>query len=164
MYYWGDCSIRVSWLRIFICSCILFYNSLNFDPIIFSFRQSSLRWIVHNHSNFQMILPCGLPDRSRNSWSSTTQKSIALFFTEVEVGLILLSSRTRLISNHQKAPLKCSIQLHTKFQLFSSNVGMSTVRSLYTRINICISVKLCCVVTKIGTRILLYKPYQCTKF
>ena len=42
-------------------------------------------------------------------------------FTKVGVGLISLLSLMRLISNHQKAPVQCSIQLHTKFQLIPSN-------------------------------------------
>jgi len=41
---------------------------------------------------------------------------------------------------------------------------VSKVQSLFKGINVCISVKLCCVVTKIGTRICLYTPYNCTKF
>ena len=90
------------------------------------------------------------------------------FFTKVGVGLISLSSLIRLIFNHQKAPLQCSIQLHTKFQLIPSNglpcKHVSKVRYLYTRKNLCISMKLCYVVTKIGTKICLYTPYKCIEF
>ena len=50
------------------------------------------------------------------------------------------------------------------FQATAYPVGVSKVRSLYAQINVCISVKLLCVVTKIGARICLYTPYQCTKF
>jgi len=88
-------------------------------------------------------------------------KSRSHIFTKVE---LVLLSLTKLIFNHQKAPLQCSIQLHTKFQLTVYPLGMSKVQSLYTQINACISVKLCCVVTKISTRICLYTPYKCTKF
>ena len=93
------------------------------------------------------------------------------FFTKVGVGLISLSSLIRLIFNHQKAPLQCSIQLHTKFQLIPSNgllcKHVSKVQSLYTQKNVCISMKLytvCYVVTKIGTKICLYTPYKCIEF
>jgi len=67
----------------------------------------------------------------------------------------------RLISNHLKSPLGSNVQSSyipnsSLFQATVYSVGVSKVRSLYTQINVCISVKLCCVVTKIGTRIRLY--------
>ena len=50
------------------------------------------------------------------------------------------------------------------FQATIYPVGVSKVRSLYAQINFHISMKLCCVVTKIGTRIWLYMSYKRTKF
>jgi len=43
-------------------------------------------------------------------------------------------------------------------------VGMSKVWSLFVRTNICNSVKLSWIVTKVATRICLFTFYKCTKF
>ena len=43
-------------------------------------------------------------------------------------------------------------------------VGVFIFRSMLMRINICKSVKLCGIFTKIGTRFCLYTPYKCIKF
>ena len=43
-----------------ICGCLLFYNSLVFNPILLSFDKSSFLCLVHLYSNFQLIPPCSL--------------------------------------------------------------------------------------------------------
>jgi len=89
------------------------------------------------------------------------------FFTKVGVGLISLLPLKQLISNHKRQPSNVQssyISNSSLLQAIIYPVGVSKVWSLFTWINICIAVKLCCVITKIGTRICSYTPYKCTKF
>ena len=58
---------------LFICGCILLYNSLMFDPILLSLGNSCLLWLVHLSSNFQLILHCGLSDTGGNFHFFITQ-------------------------------------------------------------------------------------------
>jgi len=57
--------------------------------LFFSFRWSSLRWILDNHSNFYLVPPCGLSDRGWNSWFSFTRKSIAQFLPRLSLASYL---------------------------------------------------------------------------
>ena len=73
--YFGECTIRVTVLLEYldhafsICGCLLFYNSLIFNPILLSFGRGSFLCLVHLHSNFQLISLCSLCDiRPGYSW------------------------------------------------------------------------------------------------
>ena len=50
-----------------ICGCLLFYNLLILDPILFSFGKDDLLCLIHLHSNFQLVPPCCLCDIGGNS-------------------------------------------------------------------------------------------------
>jgi len=53
----SDSSIRVSRSRISICGCLLFYNLLILDPVLFFFGKDDLLCLIHLHSNFQLVPP-----------------------------------------------------------------------------------------------------------
>ena len=62
----GDCySISITHS---LFGCLLYYNSLLFNPILLSFGRGSFLCLVHPHSNFQLIRPCSLCDIDVNSW------------------------------------------------------------------------------------------------
>ena len=58
--YFGECTIRVriSQSHFSIFGCLLFYNSLIFDPILLSFCKGYLLCLVYLHNNFQLIPLC----------------------------------------------------------------------------------------------------------
>ena len=72
----------------------------------------------------------------------------------VGLGLISLSSLTNLFLTNKRHPSNAQFSYTPNSSLFQATVypvSVSKVRSLYMPINVCISVKLCFVVTKIGT-------------
>ena len=87
-----------------------------------------------------------------------------VFFTKASYLCCLLRNWFLTIKKHPFNFKSSYIPNSSLFQTTVYPVGMYKVQPLFTQINACISVKVCCVVTKIGNRICLYTPYQCSKF
>ena len=72
---------------------------------------------------------------------------------------------TQLISNHQKGPFQCLIQLHTGFQLVPvSGLPCRQVNRLFMGIIVYNHKDLSWIITKFGAYILFWLPYKCMHF
>ena len=136
-------------------------------PFSFSFIQSSLRWILNNHNNFQLISLCGLFDRGWNLWFSVTRKQIVQFSPRLGLAsylccLFLHSFLTtkRYLSDVEPSYIPIFRLIHSAVY----PVGVSKNCSCFMQMIDYNSKDLVWILSKLGTVNCLWMSYKWTKF
>ena len=101
-----------------ISTCFWLYNSEIVDSILLSFCKSSLRWLLHHHSNFWLISFWGLSDSGGNSWFCSMQKLNPQYLTRFGFALYLFCFLVDCSSNSRKSHFSL-------FNLVAYSVGVT---------------------------------------